>query len=390
MKTRIILAAAAAGVLLAGLGWHEWGGAGKEKSAAPPPPAVPVTVGKAARQDVRVYLDGIGTVQALNVVAIRSQVTGNIVALPAKEGQEVRKGDIVAEIDPRPYQAALDQATAQRAGDLAQLQSSKLNLQRYRDLARHSDAPVQQVDDQQATVNKQAASLAADDAAIQTAQINLGYCVIHAPIDGKVGFYQTDVGNLVQAAAGTSIITITQDKPISVVFTLPESQLQKVVDAAGRGAVPVLVDNGQSTDAISEGTLATPDNTIDTSTGTIPLKATFANTDSHLWPGQFIGARIQVDLLKDAVTIPTLAIEHGPQNLFVYTLQPDSTVAEVPVETGYADGGRTVVTKGLSGTETVAVSGQSRLSQGTKVKVPDGAAGGAASAAHAQASEPAR
>ena len=342
--------------------------------AAAPPADIPVSTAKAQHRDVPVYLDGLGTVQALNVVAIKAQVNGTLIALPAHEGQEVHKGDIIAQIDPRPYQATLDQATAQRQEDQATLQASQLDLKRYQSLAKSNFAPFQQVDDQLATVNKTNAAIAADTAAIETAQINLDYCTIRAPIDGRVGLYQVDVGNLIQVASQTGILTITQDKPIAAVFTLPEDQLVRVQEAMAKGAVPVNVFNSNDTTQLAQGALLTPNNTIDTTTGTITLRALFENKDDHLWPGQFIKARVLVNTLKDVVTIPELAIEHGPNGLFVYTLAPDQTVSTAAIKIGYQDNGYSVVTAGLSGNETVVVSGQSRLSPGVHVRatlVPD-------------------
>jgi multidrug efflux system membrane fusion protein len=332
------------------------------------PPEVPVTSEAAQVQEVPVFLDGLGTVQAFSVVQIKAQVNGTLVALPAHEGQEVHKGDIVAEIDPRPYKAALDQATAQKAEDVAQLQSAQLDLRRYQELAKSQFAPVQQVDDQQATVNKFIAATAADDAAIETAQINLGYCVIRAPIDGRVSLYQVDAGNIIQTASQSGIVSITQDKPISVVFTLPEAELVRVQAAQGKGSVVVNVFASDDQRQLASGTLLTPNNTIDTSSGTISLKATFANQDDHLWPGQFVNTRVQVDTLHKAVTVPAIAVQHGPDGLFVYTIKPDHTVAQTTVQEGYQDGGRTVITKGLSGNEEIVVTGQSRLSPGTRVQ----------------------
>ena len=336
--------------------WHFIGTpAGAEAQQPAPQPEIPVSVAKAETQDVSVYFDGLGTVQAFNVAEIKAQVTGILTALPAKEGQEVHKGDVVAEIDPRPYQAALAQALAQRAGDAATLQSAQLDLRRCQSLAKSSFAPVQQVDDQQATVNKTTASIAADEAAIETARINLGYCVIRAPFDGRVSLYEVDVGNLIQVGGNTGIISITQDKPIAVVFTLPEADLPKVQDARARGDVAVIAQDGSTNANLATGVLLTPNNTIDTSTGTISLRAKFANEDDHLWPGQFVNARVQVDVLKAAVT--------------VYVVQPDQTVKQPPIQAGYEDGDRTVITKGLSGGETVVTGGQSRLAPGTKVKL---------------------
>ena len=357
-----------------GTGWAQ---------AKPASAAVPVGAAKVQVMDVPVYFEGLGTVQAFKVVQIKAQVNGILTNLPAREGQEVKQGDVVAEIDPRPYQAALDQATAQRGKDVATLQGAQLDLGRYRALAAKSFAAVQQVDDQQATVSSLVASIAADDAAIETAKINLGYCVIRAPFAGRVSLYLVDVGNLIQAASATGIISITQDKPIAVVFTLPESELGKIQDARAKGDVAVMVQDGSTNADLATGKLLTPNNTIDTTTGTISLKAQFANGDDHLWPGQFVNARVQVGTLPKAVVVPEQAVEHGPDGLFVYTVKPDQTVAAVTISVGYQYDGRSVVTKGLSGAETVVVSGQSRLAPGTKVHPTDAASAPAQTADNA-------
>jgi len=361
-------------ILLVGgyIGWRLIG-PGVATAADPAPlPAVPVTTAAAQIQDVPEYLDGLGTVQALNVVQITSQVTGKLIALPVGQGQEVHKGDIVAAIDPRPFKAVLDQATAQREEDAALLQSATLDLQRFENLAKRDFAPIQQVDDQRATVNKEIAAVALDTAAIETAQINLGYCVIRTPIDGRVSFYQIDVGNVIQSSGQSGIISITQDKPIYVVLTLPEADLARVQQAREKALVPVLAINSQDDkDLLATGTLLTPDNTIDTATGTISLKATFDNQNDHLWPGEFVNARVQVATFPKAVTVPVVAVQHGPDGLFVYVVKPDRTVGQANVRIGYEDGGRAVVTAGLSGGETVVVAGQSRLSPGTRVTPTD-------------------
>lgn len=349
-------------------GWRWLGGESSAQAAHPAPPAeVPVTTTTAKVQDVPVLLDGLGTVQALNTVEIKAQVNGVIVALPAHEGQEVHKGDIVAEIDPRPYKAALDQAIAQRGEDAAQLRSAELDLQRYQALAKRNFAPVQQVDDQQATVDKEQAAIAADEAMIETAQINLGFCVIRSPIDGRVSLYQLNVGNLVEVASQTGIISITQDRPIAVVLTLPEAQLLDVLQALARGTVPVIVNNNQDK-LIAKGRLLTPNNTIDTTTGTISLKAIFPNQDDHLWPGEFVNTRVQVNVLQHAILVPELAVQHGPAGLLVNVVKPDQTIDQVSVKTGYQADGQAVVTSGLSGGEVVVLSGQSRIAAGTHVK----------------------
>jgi multidrug efflux system membrane fusion protein len=342
--------------------------AGGGADAASPPD--PVTASPVKRQDVPVLLDGLGTVQAFNTVEIKAQVTGTLIAIPVQEGQEVHKGDVVAEIDPRPYKAALDQAIAQRNKDVAQLNGAELDLKRYQDLAKRSFAPVQQVDDQQATVSAQQAAVGVDTALIETAQINLDYCSIRAPFDGRVGLYQLNAGNLVTASAQTGIISITQDKPVAVVLTLPEADLPRVRDAQLQGKVPVIAVDGSGEKQLAAGTLLTPNNTIDTTTGTITLKAVFPNQDSQLWPGQFVNTRVQVGVIRNAWTVPNLAIQHGPDGTFVFTIKQDGTADQVAVETGDQMAGWTVVTKGLSGTETVVVSGQSRLTPGTRVTTP--------------------
>jgi membrane fusion protein, multidrug efflux system len=350
-------------------GWQLLHGAGTAQAAGPAPqPQVPVTTAKTRVQDVPVYLDGLGTVQAYNTDEIKAQVNGILIALPVHEGQEVKQGDLIAEIDPTPYRAALDQAVAQRAEDAAQLQSARLDLVRYQNLAKRSFAPVQQVDDQQAVVNKLAAAVQLDNAAIATAQFNLNNCAIRAPISGRAGFYQTDIGNLIEVGSQTGIVSITQDKPIAVVFTLPESELEQVQTAMAQGKVPVEAANSQDASKIlGTGTLLTPNNAISTATGTISLKATFDNPHDRLWPGQFVNTRVEVKTLHNAVTVPTIAVQHGPNGLFVYVVKPDQTVAQQNLQVGYQDQGFSVVTQGLSGNETVVLSGQSRLSPGTRV-----------------------
>lgn len=359
-------------VALLVVGFVTWLGSARDRvlAAGPAPSeAVPVSTVPAKAADVPVYLRGLGTVQAFNTVEIKAQVSGRLVALPVKEGQEVKPGDIVALIDQRPYKAALDQAVAQRAEDVAQLQSAQLDLRRYQDLAKKGFAPTQQVDDQQAMVNKLTAAIEADTAAIETARINLDYCVIRAPISGRISLYQTDVGNLIEVSTQTGIVSITQDKPIAVVFTLPEADLPRVRDAMAKGSVPVLAFTSDDKTKLSEGTLLTPNNTIDTATGTIQLKAEFANENDHLWPGQFVNARLLVETLHNVVTVPLVAVQHGPDGLYVYAVGPDDTVQVQPVKVSYQDQSTAVVASGLKAGENVVVAGQSRLSSGTRVSM---------------------
>jgi membrane fusion protein, multidrug efflux system len=366
---RKILTGLLAAVLIAGL--CDWWFVTHHSlhAAAPPPapPAVPVTAAPVTTQDVPVYLRGLGTVQAFNTVEIKAQVSGTLVSLPVKEGQEVKPGDVIALIDQRPYKAALDQVTAQRAEDVAQLQSARLDLARYQELAKKGFSPVQQVDDQTATVNKLAAAVQADTAAIETAQINLDYCVIRSPISGRVSLYQTDIGNLIQVASQTGIVSITQDKPIAAVFTLPEADLPRIQDAMAKGTLPVVAYTSDEKTKLGDGTLLTPNNTIDTATGTIALKASFPNDADRLWPGEFVNARLLVETLHNAVTVPLAAIEHGPEGLYVYTVGQNSKVQTQAVEVGYQTDTAAVVTKGLQSGQSVVVAGQSRLSPGTRI-----------------------
>lgn len=349
-----------------------------------PPEQVPVTTAAVQIQDVTEYLNGLGTVQPLNVVQIKSQVNGTLIALPVPEGHDVQKDQIVAEIDPRPYQAALDQAVAQRDEDAALSQSATLDLHRYEDLAKRNFASIQQVDDQRSTVNKDAAAVALDTARMETAQINLGYCVIRAPIAGRLSFYSINVGNVIQTAGQTGILSITQDKPISVVFTVPEADLLQIQRARAKGPVPVVaIDSQHDGKPLASGILLTPNNTIDSTSGTISIKATFDNNDDYLWPGQFVSARVQVDTLQKVVTVPLLAIQHGPDGLFVYVVKSDQTVDQANIQIGYEDANLAVVTKGLSGNETVVVSGQSRLAPGARVKATEVPSSGQAPAANA-------
>src|ERR1700722_10713679 len=330
---------------------------------------VPVVTAKAARQDVPIYATGIGSVEAYQSVLVRARVDGTLTQFPVREGQEVKQGDLIAVIDPRPYQAALDQATAKKAQDEAQLANARLNLTRFQSLATQDFASRQQVDTQQALVNQLVGAVAGDSAAIEAAQLNVGYCFIMSPVDGRVGLRQVDPGNLIHATDTTGIVTITQIHPISATFTLPQQELPRVQAEMASGAAPVLAYDSDDRTELGEGTLLTPDNMIDPNTGTIRLKATFPNKDGKLWPGQFINAHLQIGMARNAVTIPPAAIEHGPDGLYVYVVKPDTTIALAPVAIGYQTDRLAVVTSGLAGNETVVIGGQSRLESGTKVAV---------------------
>jgi membrane fusion protein, multidrug efflux system len=330
-------------------------------------PLVPAVTAKAMRQDVPIYATGIGTVEAYQSVLVRARVDGTMTQFPVREGQEVKLGDLIAVIDPRPYQAALDQATAKKAQDEAQLANARLDLTRFQSLATQDFASRQQVDTQQALVNQFVAAIAGDSAAIEAAQLNVAYCFITSPVDGRVGLRLVDPGNLIHATDTTGIVTITQIHPISVTFTLPQEELPRVQIDMAQGTSSVLAYASDDRTELGQGTLLTPDNTIDASTGTIRLKATFPNKDGKLWPGQFINAHLQIGVARNAVTIPPPAIEHGPDGLYVYVVKPDTTIALAAVSIGYQNDKLVVVSSGLAGGEDVVVDGQSRLQAGTRV-----------------------
>jgi membrane fusion protein, multidrug efflux system len=337
--------------------------------------AVPVSVANAERQDVPVWLRGIGTVQALNTVTVRARVDGTLMQVPVTEGQIVKQGTLLAVIDPRPYQASLDQANAKKAQDEVMLANAKLDLQRYSSLASQSFASRQQVDTQRMQVDQLTAGLKGDEATIEAAQLNLSYCYITAPFDGRLGLRQVDAGNLVHASDSGGIMTITQVHPIAVVFTLPQRSLPPIVDEMPKGPVTVAAWSGEDNRELAQGTLLTPDNAIDTSTGTIRLKATFANEQNRLWPGQFVEARLLLRTEKQVVAVPAQAVQHGQDSLYVYVVKPDSTVHRQLV-VAEDRGPVMVITKGLDAGQAIVLDGQSRLQDGTLVAATTASAGG--------------
>lgn len=331
--------------------------------------AVPVTAARAAKRDLPIYLRGIGTVQAWRTVSVQSEVTGYLQSIDFREGEEVRKGQLLAMIDPRPYAASLAQAQAKLAGDQATLANDQLNYSRDSRLAKNDFASRQQVDNDAAQVKLFQANVQADQAAIAAAKLNLEFCRITAPIDGVTGFRLIDIGNLVQANGTQPIVTLQQVQPIAVVFTLAQTALPEIRAALATGKPPVVALPPGGSKRLAEGTLLTPNNTIDTSTGTISLKALFANADRALWPGQFVDAAVQVRIDHGAVTVPLPAVQHGPDGLYVFVVKPDGTVADTAVTVGYQDNRIAEVTKGLAGGEQVVTDGQSRLQNGTRVAI---------------------
>jgi multidrug efflux system membrane fusion protein len=332
-------------------------------------PAVPVTATAAGRQDVPIFYDALGTVMALNTVAIRAQVNGQIISINFRQGQDVHKGDVLAKIDPAPLQAALDQAVAKKGQDQAQLIDAQKDLVRFSTLVRKNAETVQNLDAQQAKVDQDKASIDADQAAIEAARTQLNYATIIAPIDGVVGFRQVDIGNIIHTTDTNPLTVLTQVKPCVAIFTLPQDDLGPVREAMLQVAVEVLAFDQDNVKQLAQGKLLLIDNQIDQTTSTIRLKAEFPNLDERLWPGEFVHIRMLVTTRKDAVTIPPVAVQRGPDGLYVWIIKPDKTVEQRPVDALTVNDKTAIVSKGLNTGEQVVVEGQSRLDDGTHVNV---------------------
>jgi len=349
------------------------------EAPTPPPtgPGVPVTAGTVAAADVPVFLNALGTVQAYNMVTIKSRVDGQIVKVAFNEGQDAKAGAPLIQIDPRPFQAALDQAIATKEKDQAQLVSAQADLARWAELVTTGAKSRQTYDQQKALVGQLQASIKADEAQIETARLNLGYADIRAPIDGRLGIRMVDAGNMVRATDATGLITISQLKPIFVSFTVPQENLHKIHEKQAGGDLTVLAYGGDNKTQLSEGKLTVIDNAIDQPTGTIRLKGTFANTDERLWPGEFVNVRLILSVHKGAPTVPAQTVQDGPNGRYAYIIKEDSTVERRTVEVSAVQDGIAVITKGLLIGDRVVVDGQYRLTNGARVKV-DATAPGAA------------
>lgn len=332
-------------------------------------PSVPVVAGTAGQRDVPIFYDALGTVSALNTVAIRAQVTGQIISVDFRQGQDVHKGDVLAKIDPAPLQAALDQAVAKKAQDEAQLVSAEKDLVRFKTLVLRNAETQQNVDTQQAKVDQLKAMIDADQAAIEAAQTQLDYATITAPIDGVVGFRQVDIGNIIHTTDTNPLTVLTQIKPSDVIFTLPQDDLGPVREAMLKGAVDALAFDQNNTKELARGRLLLIDNQIDQTTSTIRLKAEFPNTDERLWPGEFVHIHILVTTRKDAVVVPLVALQRGPDGVYVWVIKPDDTAEQRPVVAQLVDESTAIVGKGLAPGERIVVDGQSRLDVGTHMIV---------------------
>ena len=337
---------------------------------------VPVLATAVRLADVPVYLDGVGTAKALNTVTVRSQVDGKIVEIYFKEGQDVPKGYVLAKIDPVTYQAAYDQTVAKKAQDEAQLANARLDLDRYTRLAATNAVNKQQLDTQRALVSQLEAQIKLDQATVDNARAILSYTDIIAPIAGRTGIRLVDAGNLVRGAEATGIVILTQLRPISVFFSLPQQNLPELTKGMAEGELPLDALNADGKGALDKGKVTVIDNQVDQTTGTVKLRAEFPNKDLQLWPGQFVNVRVLIDTLRQAVVVPTAAIQRGPNGAFVYVLKQGNTVTVRPVTLTQQDDSRAVVATGLQAGEQVVTTGFARLTEGAQVAVSDAESAG--------------
>jgi multidrug efflux system membrane fusion protein len=347
-------------------GWQRFHGEDPAKAAnSAPRNAVRVTVAPVQKSDFPVYLTGLGTVQGFNTVLVRTRVDGQIDKIAFQEGQMVNQGDLLAEIDPRPYQAALDQAKAKKVQDEANLANANLDLQRYTKLGEF--ATKQQTDTQRSTVAQLTAQIAADDAAIFNAQTQFDYTAVKSPISGVAGLRQVDIGNIVNAATQSGLVTIAQIEPIAVIFTAPEEQLPYINEAQSVQPLKVIAITTDGKKPLADGTLAVVNNQVDTTSGTIRLKAVFDNKNHALWPGQSVSTRLLVKTLKDATVVPDDAIQHGNAGLYAYVVNSDNKAELRKIKVSQSIDGRSVVDEGLSPGQQVITGGQYKVQAGTLV-----------------------
>jgi len=352
-------------------GWHRYYGpeamakAEAAQKAAAQRPAIPVSIAQVEKADFPVYLTSLGTVQAFNTVVVRTRVDGQIDKIGFQEGQTVHQGDLLAEIDPRPFQAVLDQAKAKKVQDEANLANANLDLQRYTKLGEF--ATRQQTDTQRSQVAQLTAQIAADDAAIANAQTQVDYTQIKSPISGVVGLRQVDVGNIVNAATQTGIVTVTQVEPIAVIFTAPEGQLPYISEAQKVAPLKTIAITTDGKKPLAEGKLAVINNQVDTTSGTIRLKAVFDNKDHALWPGQSVSTRLLVKTLKDATVVPDDAVQHGTSGLYAYAVTDDNKAELRKVKVSQSIDGRSVIEEGLKPGERVITGGQFKVQPGSAV-----------------------
>lgn len=360
----------------------------QEADAAPavPPQAVPVVAGVVTSHDVPIYLTGVGTVIAYNTVVVRSQIQGQIVSINFKEGQTVKTGDLLAQIDPRPYQAQIDQATATRDRDQAQLANAQANLTRYTQLGDKGWATPQLVETQKAQVAQLQSAIKADEALIEAAKVQLSYTRLTSPIDGVTGIQQIDIGNIISPSTPNGLVVVTQIEPISLIFTLPETNLPQIQQQQEKTKAPltVLAYSQDGTIELDQGTLGLVDNQIIQTTGSIRLKADFPNKTHRLWPGELVNARLLVDTRHNGLTVPASVVQQGPNGAYAYVINPDTSVEVRPIKVAQISDGQALIDSGLKANEQVVVDGQYKLQPGTRVTILQGKAAEEAAAQSAQ------
>ena len=363
---------------LLGLWWLNIGAGVPRAAAQVAPSEIPVTAGVVTAQDVPQYLEGIGTVQAFNMVTVKTQVDGAIVKVAFTEGQEVRKGDPLFQIDPRPYEAALALAMATKEKDAAQLATAQADLVRYGRLVGPGFQTRQSFEDQQGLVAQLQAAVKGDEAQIDTARVNLGYTNMTSPIDGRLGARLVDLGNLVRDTDNPPLVSITQIKPIFVSFTLPQDDLDQIRQQQTQAPLKVTALASDGKTVLGDGRLTLIDNMIDQATGTIHLKASFPNQDERLWPGEFVNLRVVLKMRREVATVPSQTVQDGPDGHFAYVIGQDDTVERRAVEVAAVQDGVAVVSKGLAPGDRVVVDGQYRLTGGAHVRLlPPKSAGSA-------------
>jgi multidrug efflux system membrane fusion protein len=340
----------------------------KQKAQAAGPRSVSVATAPVKQQDVPVYLSGLGAVTAFNTANIKSRVDGQIMTVNVREGQNVKKGDLLLELDSRPFQVQLQQMEAQLSRDQAQLRDAELNLQRYTALIPSGSIAQQQVDTQKALVDQLQGTVRTDQAQIDNAKLQIVYCHITAPFDGRIGLRQVDPGNIAHASDTNPMLVLTQLQPIAVIFTLPEDVLPNVSKHMAKGTLEVDAFSRDDQTKLATGKLLTIDNQIDPATGTAKLKAVFSNTDNQLWPNQFVNADLLLETRKNSTVVPTAAILRGPQGTFVYAVNPDKTVQDKQVTVSLTQGDTTVITAGLNPGDVVVTDGQDKLQRGSKIE----------------------
>jgi multidrug efflux system membrane fusion protein len=355
-------------------------------SPPPPPPPVPIVAGVVAQHDVPIYLTGVGTVIAYNTAIIHSQIQGQIVSINFTEGQAVHSGDLLAQIDPRPYQAQIEQLTANRDRDQAQLTNSLANLNRYSSLAQKGWATPQLEETQKAQVSQLQNAIKSDQALIDAANVQLSYTRLTAPFDGIAGIRQIDVGNIIHPTDPNGLVVVTQINPISLLFTLPETVLAQIQVQQQKTKTPlaVIAYNQDNTILLDQGTLGLVNNEILQTTGSIQLKANFPNTAHRLWPGELVNARLLVDTRHDGLTVPASVVQEGPKGSYAYVVNPDTSVEVRPIKVAQISEGQALIESGLKANEQVVVDGQYKLQAGTRVTLLTGKAAEEAKAQTAQ------